>query len=72
MIWFNLECAFQTFGQECNSKCHCKEGGCNIVDGVCVTAGCSAGYNGPSCVTGLFKKIETFMYNMINISSGDM
>ena len=48
---FYPACISPMFGEDCTSRCYCKQGTCNNVDGVCQTPGCISGYEGASCDT---------------------
>ncbi|XP_046569021.1 uncharacterized protein LOC124277390 isoform X2 [Haliotis rubra] len=38
-----------TFGADCENYCHCKDGVCNDITGVCPPGGCLAGWKGTNC-----------------------
>ncbi|XP_046571742.1 receptor-type tyrosine-protein phosphatase alpha-like [Haliotis rubra] len=38
-----------TFGDDCENYCHCKDGVCNDITGVCPPGGCLAGWKGTNC-----------------------
>ncbi|KAJ8313177.1 hypothetical protein KUTeg_009270 [Tegillarca granosa] len=42
-------CASNTYGEGCQSNCHCKTKGCNYADGICFVLGCEVGWKGDAC-----------------------
>ncbi|KAJ8302355.1 hypothetical protein KUTeg_021342 [Tegillarca granosa] len=44
-------CVNNTFGEGCNSTCHCNQSTCNNSNGQCLKKGCKPGWKGNSCFT---------------------
>ncbi|KAJ8302870.1 hypothetical protein KUTeg_019266 [Tegillarca granosa] len=46
-------CVNNTFGERCNTTCHCNQGTCNNTNGDCFIKGCQSGWEGNNCSTNL-------------------
>ena len=42
-------CGNDTFGSNCQSACHCLNGSCDSVTGLCETNVCAIGWEGVTC-----------------------
>ncbi|XP_046569026.1 multiple epidermal growth factor-like domains protein 10 isoform X6 [Haliotis rubra] len=47
-----------TFGADCENYCHCKDGVCNDITGVCPPGGCLAGWKGTNCDVACVQGVE--------------
>lgn len=46
------ECSFGEYGQNCDGRCYCEDGTCNVITGQC-TGSCAPGFEGDFCHIGM-------------------